>query len=128
VSVEKVKKRMIEQKEVHLNKYYDLTIQLLDSFVQGNEENINSLLESREECIAAINKLDEEARKILSNPHIQQRLAELMEMEKDIRKHMEASMRRLANQVRFAQNEQYLTKQYDDQSTVSKGIFYDKSK
>jgi YesN/AraC family two-component response regulator len=51
-----------------------------------------------------------------------------MEMEKDIRKHMEASMRRLANQVRFAQNEQYLSKQYDDQSTVSKGIFYDKSK
>jgi hypothetical protein len=119
---------MIEQKEVYLNKYYDLTIQLLDSFVQGKEENINSLLESREECIAAINKLDKVAGKILSNLHIQQRLAELMEMEKDIRKHMEASMRRLANQVRFAQNEQYLTKQYDDQSMVSKGIFYDKSK
>jgi hypothetical protein len=119
---------MIEQKEVYLNKYYDLTTQLLDSFVQGKEENINSLLESREECITAINKLDEVAGRILSNPHIQQRLAELMEMEKDIRKHMDASMRRLANQVRFAQNEQYLSKQYDDQSTVSKGIFYDKSK
>jgi hypothetical protein len=119
---------MIEQKEVYLNKYYDLTTQLLDSFVQGKEENINSLLESREEYVTAINKLDEVAGRILSNPHIQQCLAELMEMEKDIRKHMEASMRRLANQVRFAQNEQYLSKQYDDQSTVSKGIFYDKSK
>jgi hypothetical protein len=119
---------MIVQKEAHLKHYYELTLQLLQSFAQGKEDDIHSLLESREECIAAITKLDEAAGKILTNKQIQKFLSELIEIEKDIRKYMEYSMRKLANQVRFAQNEQYLTKQYEDQSSVSKGIFYDRSK
>jgi hypothetical protein len=119
---------MIEQKEVQLNKYYELTLKLLDSFVQGKEDDIAGLLDSREECIHAINLLDEAAGLILTNNQIQQRLSELKEIETDIRKHMELSMRRLGNQIRFAQNEQYLSKQYEDQLSVSKGIFYDKSK
>lgn len=119
---------MIEDKEIHLNTYYELTMKLLNSFVQGKEDDIPGLLDSREECITAINQLDEAAGEILMNKHIKQRLSELMEIEQDIRKHMEQSMRRLANQVRFVQNEQYLTKQYEDPLSVSKGIFYDKSK
>lgn len=119
---------MMKQKEDQLNKYYELTTKLLNSFAEGKEDDINSLLQSRDEVIAVINKLDEAAGVILSNKQIQQRLTELMEIEQDIRKHMEQSMKRLSNQVRFAQNEQYLTKQYEDQPSVSKGIFYDKSK
>jgi hypothetical protein len=119
---------MIVQKEAHLKLYYELTKQLLNLFSQGKEDDIQSLLESREDCIASINKLDEEAGRILTNKQIQQLLYELMEIEKDILKHMEQTMRKLDHQVRFAQNEQYLTKQYEDQLSVSKGIFYDKSK
>jgi hypothetical protein len=119
---------MIEQKEAQLETYYELTKKLLDSFVQGKEDEITSLLDSREECIAAINKLDKAAGEILSNKKIQECLSKLMEIEKDIQKHMKLSLQRLANQVKFAQNEQYLSKQYEEQIPVSKGIFYDKSK
>jgi hypothetical protein len=119
---------MIEQKEAQLETYYELTKQLLDSFVQGKEDEIASLLDSREECITRINKLDEASGKILSNKRIQERLSQLIEIEKDIQKHMKLSLQRLANQVKFTQNEQYLSKQYEEQVPVSKGIFYDKSK
>lgn len=119
---------MIEQKEAQLDIYYELTQKLLDSFVHGKEDDVADLLDSREECIAVINKLDEAAGEILMNANIQNRLSQLVELEKGIRKHMDMAMKRLSNQVRFAQNEQYLSKQYEEQSTVSKGIFYDKSK
>lgn len=119
---------MLEQKEALINSYYELTMKLLTSFVQGKEDDIAGLLDSREECITAINQLDEAAGKILTNEQIRKCILELIEVEQDIRKHMELSMKRLANQVRFAQNEQYLTKQYEDPLTISKGIFYDKSK
>jgi uncharacterized UPF0160 family protein len=119
---------MIEQKEAQLETYYELTKKLLDSFLQGKEDEITSLLDSREECISEINKLDDEAGRILTNNRIQECLSQLMEIEKDIQKHMKLSLQRLANQVKFAQNEQYLSKQYEEQIPVSKGIFYDKSK
>jgi hypothetical protein len=119
---------MIEQKEAKLETYYVLTQKLLDSFVQGTEDDIAVLLDSREACISDINQLDEAAGEILMNANIQNRLSQLMELEKEIRKHMEIAMKRLSNQVRFAQNEQYLSKQYEEQMPVSKGIFYDKSK
>lgn len=119
---------MIEQKEAKLEIYQEITQKLLDSLVLGKEDDIASLLDSREECIAAINKLDETAGGILMNAKIQNYLSQLLELEKGIRKHMDIAMKRLANQMRFAQNEQYLTKQYEEQLPVSKGIFYDKSK
>jgi hypothetical protein len=119
---------MIEQKEAQLEIYYELTQRLLDSLVHGKEDEIAGLLDSREEYITSINKLDEAAGEILTNANIQNRLSHLVELEKGIRKHMEIAMKRLANQVRFAQNEQYLSKQYEEHQPVSKGIFYDKSK
>jgi hypothetical protein len=119
---------MLDKKESLFNTYYELTKNLLNSFIQGNETDIVQLLDSREECIAAINQLDEAAGKVLMNERLQKLVTELVEMEKDIRKYMDLSMKRLANQVRFAQNEQYLSKQYEDPISVSKGIFYDKSK
>jgi hypothetical protein len=119
---------MLNQKEMLFTTYYELTEKLLNSFVQGTEENVVDLLDAREECIAAINTLDKDAGQTLTNDRLQQLITELIDIEKDIRKYMDSSMKRLANQVRFAQNEQYLSKQYEDPISVSKGIFYDKSK
>jgi hypothetical protein len=119
---------MLEQKESLINMYYELTLNLLNSFVQGKQDDIAGLLDSREKCISSINKLDVQAGQIMINEKIQTRISELIEIEKDIHKHMELSLKRLASQVQLVQNEQYLSKQYEDPLPVSKGIFYDRSK
>jgi DNA topoisomerase VI subunit B len=62
------------------------------------------------------------------NQQIQLQLSELESIEQEIREHLQQFMRKLANRVRFEQNEQYLTKQYEETLQISKGVFYDRTK
>jgi hypothetical protein len=120
--------KLDDQKMTILTDYHQLTISLLNCLTQGNEEELAPLLETREECIHRINQLDKAAGTILMNPNIKQQLEEIMKLEEQIKKQMEQSVQRLANRVRMAKNEQYLSKHYDESIPVSKGLFYDKSK
>jgi hypothetical protein len=120
--------KLDDQKLAELTDYHQLTISLLNCFIQGNEEELTPLLETREESINRINQLDKAAGTILMNPNIKQRLEEIMELEEQIKKQLDQSIQRLANRVRMAKNEQYLSKHYDESIPVSKGLFYDKSK
>lgn len=119
---------MLEEKKVQLKQYHELSMRLLDTLLQGSVDDVPGLIEQREVCISAINKLDETAGTLLMNKQIQEQLTELMNLELEIKKHLQQSLQRLANRVRLAQNEQYITKRYDEQMPVSKGVFYDKKK
>lgn len=119
---------MIEEKETQLKQYFELSKAILSALHQGEEEKVPVLIEQREACISSINKLDTQAGMILINEIIQAQLTELTTLEKEIHNHMQQTMKKLSNRVRSAQNEQYIRSQYEDQVTVSKGVFYDSKK
>lgn len=119
---------MITEKETLLQQYLELTAKMLEAMVRGQEDDLLPLLEQRQQSISTIDKLDIEAGKILTNQRIQGLLSEVMSIEKIIGPKLQQSLKKLSNQVRFAKNEQYLTKQYEDLIPVSKGVFYDQKK
>lgn len=119
---------MIEEKEILLKQYFELSKAVLSTLQQGEEEKVPSLIEQREACISSINKLDNHAGMILINEVIQAQLMELTTLEKEIQNQMQQTMKKLSNRVRNAQNERNLRSQYEDRGTVSKGVFYDSKK
>jgi hypothetical protein len=119
---------MIEEKETQLKQYFGLSKAILSALHQGEEVKVPGLIQQREACISTINKLDNQAGKILINENIQVQLIGLAALEKEIQNQMQQTMKRLSNRVRYAQNEQYLRSQYEERVTVSKGVFYDSKK
>jgi hypothetical protein len=116
---------MINEKEQHLNQYYQFTIALLDALVHGRVDDVNNLLEHRENCILAIGKIDEAAGTILMNDRIRQLLQEQLSLEQEVRKEFQLTLTKLSGRIRIIENKRFLTKLYEDSIPVSKGVFYD---
>lgn len=119
---------MLMEKEQLLKQYRGLTTEIFDALSQGREEQVPSLIDQRDAVITSIDELDCSAGIILMNDQIRDQLTELAGIEKESLKLLQNYMKRLKNQIRSIQNEQYLTKQYEDSIPVSKGVFYDKKK
>lgn len=116
---------MFKEKEAHLRQYYLLTESMMKALVHNKENELLSILEEREECIFAIDRLDEASRKPIMNDRIQQQVQAQLALEQHIKKEMQKKMVKLSQQVRSVQNEKFLSKQYEDAISVSKGVFYD---
>lgn len=119
---------MIEEKEDLLKQYYQLSKTMHQKIVQGKDDDFISLLEKRETIITSISQLEENAGSQLMNDQIDQLLKEQLIVEQEIQKELQNSLGKMAKQVRFAQNETFLTKQYEGNIPVSKGVFYDQKK
>jgi hypothetical protein len=119
---------MIEEKEDLLKQYYQLSKTMHEAIVLGKNDEFISLLAEREERIIAIDQLEKTAGTQLMNDRIQHLLRNQLQLEKEIQKQLHFSLSKLGNQVRFAQNETFLTKQYEGNTPVSKGVFYDQKK
>lgn len=119
---------MLFQKEQMLKKYRQLTSEIFDALSQGREEQVPSLIDQRDAVISSIDELDGSAGIILMNDQIREQLTKLTVIETETLKLLQNYMKRLKNQIRSIQNEQYLTKQYEDFIPVSKGVFYDQKK
>jgi hypothetical protein len=120
--------RMIEEKEDLLKQYYQLSRTMHERIVQGKDADIIHLLEKREAIITLIDKLEKTAGIQLMNDRIEALLQAQLKLEQVIQKELQQYFGKLAKQVRFAQNETFLTKQYEDHIPVSKGVFYDQKK
>jgi hypothetical protein len=119
---------MIEEKEDLLKQYFQLSKTMYDALVQGNDDDFISLLEKRETIITSIDQLEKTAGSQLMNGQIEQLLKVQLKVEQEIQKELQNSLGKMAKQVRFAQNETFLTKQYEGNIPVSKGVFYDQKK
>jgi hypothetical protein len=119
---------MVEEKEVLLGEYYQLSTTMYDVLVHGKAEEFFALLEKRDEYIASINKLDAASGMRLKNERVENLLNDLLKIEQSIQIELQKTLGKLSQQVRFAQNEKFLTKQYEETITVSKGVFYDEKK
>jgi len=119
---------MIIEKEQLLKQYRGLTTEIFDALSQGREEEVPSLIDQRDALISSVDELDRSAGIILMNDQIREQLKELEAIETETFKLLQMYMKRLKNRIRSIQNEQYLTKQYEDFIPVSKGVFYDKQK
>jgi len=100
----------------------------MGALVKNKLDDFFSLLEQREAYIARINKLDEAAGTILMNDEMERQLQDILAFEKKIQLILQQLSKKLGQQVRFAQNETFLTKQYEESISVSRGIFYDEKK
>jgi hypothetical protein len=114
----------IEEKEKQLKQYFEISSAMLDALHQGLEEQVPALLEKRETCISKIDELDRSAGGLLLNERIEEQLKKLAALEEEILLKMQQSLKKLSNRIRFAKNE----RQYEEVSTVSKGVFYDRKK
>jgi hypothetical protein len=119
---------MVEEKEVLLGEYYQLSTTMYDVLVHGKAEEFFALLEKRDEYIASINKLDAASGMRLKNERVENLLNDLLKIEQSIQIELQKTLGKLSQQVRFAQNEKFLTKQYEETIMVSKGVFYDEKK
>jgi predicted KAP-like P-loop ATPase len=119
---------MIEEKEDLLKQYFQISKTMHDALVQGKDDDFFSLLEKRETIITAIDQLDRTAGSQLINDRIEQLLKLQLKVELEIQRELQNSLGKMAKQVRFAQNETFLTKQYEGNIPVSKGVFYDQKK
>lgn len=119
---------MTEEKEELLKQYYQHTKAMYEALVQGRQEEFFHLLETREDCISAINELDAAAGIRLKNERMEYLYQQLAELEEGIQKELQFTLGKLSKQVRFAQNEKFLTQQYEETISVSKGVFYDAKK
>jgi uncharacterized protein YdcH (DUF465 family) len=119
---------MIEEKEDLLKQYYQLSKAMHDAIVQGKDDDFIRLLEKRETIITSINQLEKNADSRLMNDQIKQLLKVQLKVEKEIQNELQSSLGKMAKQVRLAQNETFLTKQYEGNIPVSKGVFYDQKK
>lgn len=119
---------MIEEKEEQLRQFLAISVRMLDALQEGMGDIVPGLLEEREVCMAAIDKIDREAGFLLMNERIETLLKELAPLEEKLLQQMQQTLRNLSNRVRTEQNDQYLKSQYEDRSTVSKGVFYDRKK
>jgi uncharacterized protein YdcH (DUF465 family) len=119
---------MIEEKEDLLKQYFQLSKAMHDALVHGKDDDFISLLEKRETIITSINQLEKKAGSRLMNDQINQLLKVQLKLEEEIQNELQNSLEKMAKQVRFAQNETFLTKQYEGNTPVSKGVFYDQKK
>ncbi|MED4203779.1 hypothetical protein [Neobacillus mesonae] len=119
---------MIAEKELRLQQYFELSVKVLKVLHQGAEEQLLDLLEQRDVCIAAINELDARAGNLLMNETITGQLNRIAELEKEIQSQLQLAMKKLSSRVRSEQRNQYIKNQYEDLTTVSKGVFYDRKK
>ncbi|WP_462410729.1 flagellar protein FliT [Neobacillus sp. Marseille-QA0830] len=119
---------MYEEKQAQLNHYLDLTVRVLEALKQGAEEKVPELIGQREECITAINRLDEKAGKPLMNEFIRRILNQLLSLEEEIKPELQRVMREMSSRNRNEQNNQFVKRQYEDWQAVPKGVFYDRRK
>ncbi|MFF2448101.1 hypothetical protein ACFVSW_13465 [Neobacillus sp. NPDC058068] len=119
---------MINEKAGLLKEYYQQTLAMKKALDTGKDEEVFALLEERQNCIAAIDKLDHQAGTILMNEQIKQQLQQQMHLERDVQQKLEQALKKLSMRMRTQQNETFLTKQYEEMIPVSKGIFYDSKK
>jgi hypothetical protein len=119
---------MIKKKEEQLRYYFEISVKMMDALEEGMEDKVPTLLEEREVCITAIDKIDREAGVLLMNEQIEIQLKELAALEAKLFQQLQQALRKLSNRVRIEKNDQYLKSQYEDLPTVSKGVFYDKTK
>ncbi|MBM4764132.1 hypothetical protein [Bacillus sp. B15-48] len=119
---------MLQAKEAKLKEYVLLTKAMLTALKKGAADDFYELLDKREDCIASMKELDEKAGSILMNENMKLQLQEMVPIEKQIEKLLQQMLLKLSQQTRHAQNETFLTKQYEDSVSVSRGIFYDKKK
>ncbi|MFJ5716433.1 hypothetical protein [Neobacillus sp. NPDC093127] len=119
---------MINEKAGLLEEFYQQTLLMKKALETGKDEDVFDLLESRQNCIAAIDKLDQQAGTTLMNEQIKQQLQQQMLLERDVQQKLQQALKKLSIQMRTQQNETFLTKQYEELIPVSKGIFYDSKK
>ncbi len=119
---------MIKKKEEQLRHYFELSVRMMDALQEGMEDKVPALLEEREVCITAIDKIDREAGVLLMNEQIEIQLKELAALEAKLLHQLQESLKKLSNRVRLEQNDHYLKSQYEERSIISKGVFYDKTK
>ncbi|WP_342429533.1 hypothetical protein [Neobacillus sp. FSL H8-0543] len=119
---------MLAEKEAQLQQFTEISKAMLGVLDKGDGDQIPGLLEKRQGCILTINKLDEEAGKILMNEQIQELLKSLAPLEAEILKQLQEMMNKLSDRMRYEQNAEYLKSQYEERETVSKGVFYDSQK
>lgn len=119
---------MIEEKLALLKGFYEQTINMKKAVEAGRDEEVFAMLEERQECIAAIDQLDQQAGKILMNEEVRQQLQHQMLLEAEMKHKFEQALKKLSQRMRSQQNESFLTKQYEEIIPVSKGIFYDSKK
>jgi hypothetical protein len=117
---------MHTEKEIYLKQYYLLSEAMLEALVHGREEEIFSLLEQRDTCIAAIDSLNQaNGDNPIMNDQIKQQLEVQFLLEKKIKQELQIYMKKLNRQVQAGKHETYQTKQYEDTISYSKGVFYD---
>lgn len=119
---------MIEEKELQVDQYSQLTKTLLHALSAEKETDVLELLGQRDRCIATIDRIDQEAGQILMNEGIKQKLTELVVLEQKLQDILMREFRKMSNLIRSVNNEKFLTKQYSETPLVSKGVFYDKKK
>jgi hypothetical protein len=119
---------MIKKKEEQLRNYFEISVRMMDALQEGKENKVPRLLEERELCITEIDKIDREAGFPLMNNQIEAQLKELAALEVKLLEQLQQALRKLSNRVRIEKNDHFLKSQYEDRPTVSKGVFYDRTK
>ncbi|RHW33313.1 hypothetical protein D1B31_20580 [Neobacillus notoginsengisoli] len=119
---------MLEEKNAMLRKFGKLSEKLLDALKNGSDDEVPMLLEQREFCISAINKLQEASGTLLTNSETTKLLNELVNKEEELEKRFSKTLQKMSRSIHAVRNEQYVARQYDEWNPVSSGYFYDQRK
>ncbi|WP_059172706.1 flagellar protein FliT [Bacillus sp. FJAT-27445] len=117
---------MLEEKFVQLKKFGSISEKLLESLKNGRNDEVPALLEERDACISAIDRLDQASGGPFIDIRIKELLMELAEKEKVLNGRFKETLSKMSRSIRDVRQEQYVTRQYDDWVNVTEGYFYDK--
>jgi hypothetical protein len=118
---------MYEQKEELLQRYYQLTLKLVNELNIHDAEMTQALLDERQACIEKVTHLDQCAGQVLLNAEIKEQLLQIAPLDANLQTMLKGEQQKILANIHALKKEKKI-KQYGETAYGSNGLFYDKRK